>query len=492
MKDHIYAVIDLGSNSFHMAVMQEDNGRILVVDRIKEMVQLGYGLLDGGGIDPIVRERALHCLRKFRERLVNISPENRRAVGTLTLRKMKDPTFIQEAEAALGMPIDIISGREEARLIYLGVSQYANVTDRDLFVMDIGGGSTEFILGREETIKEAYSRDVGCVNMTRKFFADGQFTQEKFEQAMTFVESELQSLRYLIPYQDAYFIGASGTIRTISELLPFIGLQDEFITREALKRLARKFIDLGTNKKIAKFFDLNELRADVMVAGLVILKAAFKVLSISEMSITNVALREGMLFDLLGRIHQKDRREETISSLITRIGADEGQARRVAITSLKLAKMLKDPEGHKINLEDAALRYLKWASYLHEIGLSISHHRQYKHAAYLVEHADLDGFSKQDQKILATIIYNHQRKIDLDDFKGMPEYVLLITLLLRVSVLFNRGRYLQESPDVEVVVTDREIKLSFSKGWLREHPLFKEDLHSEQKFLHQAGIALNW
>src|SRR5699024_331175 len=153
MKDHIYAVIDLGSNSFHMAVMQEDNGRILVLDRIKEMVQLGYGLLDGGGIDPIVRERALHCLRKFRERLANIAPENCRAVGTLTLRKMKDPSFIQEAEAALGMPIDIISGREEARLIYLGVSQYANVTDKDLFVMDIGGGSTEFILGRENTIK---------------------------------------------------------------------------------------------------------------------------------------------------------------------------------------------------------------------------------------------------------------------------------------------------------------------------------------------------
>ena len=492
MKDHIYAVIDLGSNSFHMAVMQEDNGRILVLDRIKEMVQLGYGLLDGGGIDPIVRERSLHCLRKFRERLANIASENCRAVGTLTLRKMKDPSFIQEAEAALGMPIDIISGREEARLIYLGVSQYANVTGKDLFVMDIGGGSTEFILGRENTIKEAYSRDVGCVNMTRKFFPDGEISQAAYDQALIYVASELQSLRYLMPYQDACFVGASGTIRTIGELLSYIGLQDELITGEALKRLARKFVDLGSNKKIAKFFDLSELRADVMPAGLVILQSAFKILSIKEMSVTNVALREGMLFDLLGRVQQKDRRDETISSLITRIGADEDQARRVAITSLKLAKMLKDPAGNKVNLEDVALRYLKWASYLHEIGLSISHHRQYKHAAYLVEHADLDGFSKQDQKILATIIYNHQRKIDLDDFVGMPEYVLLITLLLRVSVLFNRGRYLQESPDVEVVVADREIKLSFGKGWLRDHPLFKEDLHSEQKFLHQAGIALNW
>lgn len=492
MKDHIYAVIDLGSNSFHMAVMQEDNGRILVLDRIKEMVQLGYGLLEGGGVDPIVRERALHCLRKFRERLVNIAPKNCRAVGTLTLRKMKDPTFIREAEEALGMPIDIISGREEARLIYLGVSQYANVSDRDLFVMDIGGGSTEFILGRENNIKEAYSRDVGCVNMTRKFFPEGDITQASYNQAMMFVQSEIQSLRYLMPYQDACFIGASGTIRTIGELLSYIGLQDELITSEALKRLARKFIDLGSNKKIAKFFDLSDLRADVMPAGLVVLQSAFEVLAIKEMSVINVALREGMMLDLLGRVHQKDRRDETIGSLITRIGADEAQARRVAITSLKLAKMLKDTEGNKVHLSDAALRYLKWASYLHEVGLSISHHRQYKHAAYLVEHADLDGFSKQDQKILSTIIYNHQRKIDLDDFKGMPDYVLLITLLLRVSVLFNRGRYLQESPDVEIVVTNSQIKLSFGKGWLRDHPLFKEDLHAEQKFLHQAGIALNW
>ena len=154
--------------------------------------------------------------------------------------------------------------------------------------------------------------------------------------------------------------------------------------------------------------------------------------------------------------------------------------------------MLKDPEGHRIILEEPALRYLKWASYLHEIGLSISHHRQYKHAAYLVEHADLDGFSKQDQKILATIIRHHQRKIDLDEYEDMPDYVLLVTLLLRVSVLFNRGRYLQESPNIEIVLTDHEIRLSFEPGWMKEHPLFKEDLHSEQRFLRQAGIELSW
>lgn len=492
MDDNIYAVIDLGSNSFHMAVMQEDNGRILVVDRIKEMVQLGYGLLDGGKIDSIVRERALHCLRMFRERLVNIAPKNRRAVGTLTLRKVKDPTFIKELEEALGMPIDIISGREEARLIYLGVSQYVHVPGRDLFVMDIGGGSTEFILGRENTIKTAYSREVGCVNMTRRFFAEGEFTQEAYDQAVMFVEAELQSLRYLIPYQDAVFVGASGTIKTIGTLITFLGFDDEVITTESLKRLVSKFISLGTTKKIAKFFDISDLRADVIGAGLIILQAAFKILSIAEMTATGVALREGMLFDLLGRIHQKDRRDETISSLILRLGADEGQARRVAITSLKLAKMLRDPEGERVNISDEGLRYLKWASYLHEIGLTISHHRHYRHSAYLVEHADLDGFSKQDQKILSTIIRNHQRKIDVDAFSGLPSYAFLITLLLRISVLFNRGRYMQESPNVDIVITQDQIRLSFEKGWLKEHPLFKEDLHAEQKFLGQAGIDLKW
>lgn len=492
MNDNIYAVIDLGSNSFHMAVMQEDNGRILVVDRIKEMVQLGYGLLDGGKIDPTVRERALHCLRMFRERLVTISPQNRRAVGTLTLRKVKDPSFIREVEAALGMPVDIISGREEARLIYLGVSQYIHVPDRDLFVMDIGGGSTEFILGHGNSIKAAYSRDVGCVNMTRRFFAEGDFSQASYDHAFMFIESELQSLRYLIPDTDAVCVGASGTIKTIGTLITYLGFDAEVITAESLKRLARKFIALGTTKKIAKFFDISDLRADVIGAGLIILQAAFKVLAIKEMTATSVALREGMLFDLLGRVHQKDRRDETISSLITRLGADEAQARRVAITSLKLAKLLKNVEGERIVIEDEGLRYLKWASYLHEIGLSISHHRHYKHSAYLVEHADLDGFSKQDQKVLSAIIRNHQRKIDLDAFEGLPSYTLLITLLLRVSVLFNRGRYLQESPNVGIVISREEITLTFEKGWLKDHPLFKEDLHAEQKFLKQAGIDLKW
>lgn len=486
----LYAVIDLGSNSFHMAVMQEDNGRIMVVDRVKEMVQLGYGLKSGGKVDEVVKERALHCLRKFRERLANILPENRRAVGTLTLRKMKDPGFIREAENALGMPIDIISGREEARLIYLGVSQYVHEENEELFVIDIGGGSTEFILGVNEEIKAAYSREVGCVNMTRKFFPDGEFTQKGYDKAIVWIESELQSLRYLMPYRDAYFVGASGTIKTINVLTEYLGMHDEEVTFEALKRLIRKFIALGTTKRIAKFFDISDERANVVGAGLVILQAIFKVLDIKQMGVTSVSLREGMLFDLLGRVQQKDRRDETIQSVVKRFGADENQARRVAITSAKIAKIVEQETGQE--LSEPAMRYLKWASMLHEIGLAVSHHRHYRHSAYLIEHADLDGFSKQDQKILATIIHNHQRKIDLDDFANLPPYTLLITLILRFAVLFNRGRYLQKAPNFKIAIQGTEIDVSFEDGWLRDHPLFREDLKSEKKILKRAGISLTW
>ncbi len=486
----LYAVIDLGSNSFHMAVMQEDNGRIMVVDRVKEMVQLGYGLKSGGKVDAVVKERALHCLRKFRERLVNIPPENSRAVGTLTLRKMKDPEFIREAEAALGLPIDIISGREEARLIYLGVSQYVHEENEELFVIDIGGGSTEFILGVNDEIKAAYSREVGCVNMTRKFFPDGEFTQKGYNKAIIWIESELQSLRYLMPYRDAYFVGASGTIKTINVLTEYLGMQDEEVTFEAIKRLIRKFIALGSTKRIAKFFDISDERANVVGAGLVILQAIFKVLDIKQMGVTSVSLREGMLFDLLGRVQQKDRRDETIQSVVKRFGADENQARRVAITSAKIAKIVEQETGQA--LSEAALRYLKWASLLHEIGLAVSHHRHYRHSAYLIEHADLDGFSKQDQKILATIIHNHQRKIDLEDFENLPPYTLMITLILRFAVLFNRGRYLQKAPNFKIAIQGTEIDVSFEEGWLRDHPLFREDLKSEKKILKRAGIALTW
>lgn len=487
MSNQLYAVIDLGSNSFHMAVMEEDNGRILVVDRVRDMVQLGYGLEKDGTLLPQTREKALNCLRKFNERLANIDRDNIRAVGTLTLRKMKDPTFLKEAEGALGVPIEIISGREEARLIYLGVSQYVHAAEKELFVIDIGGGSTELILGETSGIKRAFSKEVGCVNIAKLFFKKGTFTQKQMDRALLHIERELHDLTYLMRYQDAYFVGASGTIKTILELSEYLGFQEEFITLEAIERLTQKLLTLKYEDKIARFFDLSPERASVMGAGLLILYTLFNVLSIKKMAITSAALREGMLFDLLGRVQKQDRRDKTIASLVARFGADEAQAIRVRDTSMMIAKVIDSPL-----MDETALRFLGWASLCHEIGLAVSHHRHFKHSAYLIEHADLDGFSHQDQKILATIIYNHQRKFEFEDFESLSQFAPIVTMILRMAVLFNRGRYTRNVPDFNMRIGKRNVKLYFQEGWLKAHPLVLEDLKYEEKQLKKADIKLAW
>ncbi len=484
----ILGVVDLGSNSFHLAIIQEDNGRLVVIDRIKFMVQLAYGLTEDKQILPEFRERALNCLAQFGERLSGLNRKNIRVVGTNTLRLLKDKSFIKEAEARLGTTIDIISGKEEARLIYLGVIQYIDFICDRVLVIDIGGGSTEIILGSKSKIIESASLEIGCVSLSKRFFSDDKISKKNIRAAEFYIEHELLPIHALIKGDLCQVLGASGTIQSLQEMIVQENLSEEYVTYESLVQLLKRFTSLGSAKAIAYRFDVSMERARVICAGLLILKYLLKLLNISQLQAVDTALREGVLLDLLGRIHKEDMRDLTIESLVHRFGANLDHAKRVETTALYMANkiILED------NLATAPLRYLTWASLLHEIGLSISYHRYYRHSAYLVEHADLDGFSRQDQKILARILYNHKRTINLDDFEYLPPFALILSLILRFSVLLHRSREPFPLPEFDFSYEKQTLKFKFPHGWLDAHPLVHQDFIEETRWLKEADFKIHW
>ncbi|GAA5099036.1 Ppx/GppA phosphatase family protein [Wohlfahrtiimonas larvae] len=488
MDEKILGVVDLGSNSFHLAIVQEDNGRLVVIDRMKSMVQLAYGLTEDKQLLPEAREKALNCLAQFGERLAEIDRHNIRVVGTNTLRQLKDKSFIREAEKALGVPIEIISGREEARLIYLGVIQYVDLHDQLALVIDIGGGSTELVLGDKDKILRASSLEIGCVRLSKQFFIDDKISKKQVQSASLYLENELLPFNSNLTTEPCQYFGASGTIKTLREMILQENLGEDNITIEALKKLLKILLSLGTVRAIERRFDLTTERARVICGGLLILKAVMEKFSINDIQAVDTALREGIILDLLGRIHKEDMRDLTIESLVHRFGANIEQAKRVEVTSLYMA--------NKINLSTELLtdpkRYLSWASLLHEIGLAISYHRHYKHSAYLIEHADLDGFSRTDQKIIAAILYNHKRRFNLDDFEYLPDFVVPLTLILRLSVLLHRSREPQPMPEFDFSYEKKQISLKFPQGWIEEHPLIQQDLELEREWLEEFKLDINW
>lgn len=488
MDEKILGVVDLGSNSFHLAIVQEDNGRLVVIDRMKSMVQLAYGLTSDKQILPEVKEKALVCLAQFGERLAEIDRQNIRVVGTNTLRQLKDKSFIHEAESALGVPIEIISGKEEARLIYLGVIQYVDLRDQLALVIDIGGGSTELVLGDKDKIIRSNSLEIGCVRLSRQFFSDDKISKKQVQAASLFLENELLPINKHLTTDACQYFGASGTIKTLREMIEQEDLGDNRITTESLRQLLKILLSLGTVRAIERRFDLSTERARVICAGLLILKAIMIEFNLDIVQPVDTALREGIILDLLGRIHKEDMRDLTIESLVHRFGANLEQAKRVEATSIYMA--------NKIDLLTRQLtepqRYLSWASLLHEIGLAISYHRHYKHSAYLIEHADLDGFSRTDQKIIATILYNHKRRFNLDDFEYLPDFVIPLTLILRISVLLHRNREPQPMPDFDFTYEKKKITLTFPKNWIETHPLIQQDLEFEREWLKEFNLNIEW
>ncbi len=487
----LIAAIDLGSNSFHMILARTDQGEIRVLERLGDKVQLAAGLNEQRQLSEDAMQRGLDCLRRFAQ-LINGLPQGAvRIVGTNALREaVNRNTFIQRAEALLGHPVEVISGREEARLIYLGVSHFLADTPGKRLVADIGGGSTEFIVGQrfEPLLRE--SLQMGCVSFTQRFFRDGKITPARYAQAYTAARLELMGIEHALRrlgWQVA--VGASGTIRAVGLAIKAAGLGSGEVNLEGLAWLKRKLFKLGEVEKL----DLDGIKPDrrsIFPAGLAILEAIFDAFELQQMIHSEGALREGVLYDLIGRHHHEDVRERTLSALMERYHVDLEQAARVESKALSaLGQVARDWE-----LDDEWHRdLLLWAARVHEIGLDIAHYHYHKHGAYLIEHSDLAGFSRQDQQMLALLVRGHRRNIPKDRFAEFgAEGVKLMRLcvLLRFAILFHHIRGTREMPQVQLRAQGQQLQIRFPEGWLEANPLTQADFAQEAEWLARVGFAL--
>lgn len=485
------AAVDLGSNSFHMIVMQRSDGRLQVVDKIKESIRMAAGLGEDNRLSEEAMDRAIDCLLRFGQRLREMPKGSVRIVGTNTLRKAKNSEeFLARAEEAVGHPIDIISGREEARLIYLGVSHSLEDDSKSRLVMDIGGGSTEFILGQQFKSKKAESLHMGCVVFSHKYFKKGFIDLRSMHKAELAALMELETIekRYQkMGWETA--IGASGTIIAIRNVIVAKGWSEDGITLEALSKLKKYLIDAEHVENI----DLEGLATDrtaIFPGGVAILSAAFKSLNIERMYVSDGALREGVIYDLLGRIGKEDVREGTVETLEQHYRTNLEQADRVE----KLALDFLEQPSQDWKLSENQ-QHLRWAARLHEIGTAISYSQYHKHGFYLLSNLDMSGFSRRDQQMLATIVRGHRRKFPLLEMGELaPSYRMVaeqLCVLLRLSVVLHRGQSDVALPEIKLKTNEKKIKLIFPENWLEDHPLTKADLNQESEYLKVAGYQLS-
>ncbi len=487
----LIAAIDLGSNSFHMVLAKTDQREIRILERIGEKVQLAAGISAELDLQDDAIERGLDCLRRFAQ-LIHGLPEGAvRVVGTSSLRVAHNrQIFIQRAEEILGHDVDVISGREEARLIYLGVSHTLADTPDKRLVVDIGGGSTEFIIGQQFESQLRGSLQMGCVSFTQRFFKDGKVTHARYQQAYTAARLELmeleQSLRRL-GWQET--VGASGTIRSVSQALAAAGQSNGEINSEGLTWLKRQVLEIGDINKI-EIAGVKPERNAILPAGLAIIEAIFDALSIEQMKPCDGALREGVLYDLLGRHQHEDVRERSIQALMERSHVDIEHAQKVECKALQALEQVA--EAWQLN-EEWHADILSWATRVHEVGLDIAHYHYHKHGAYLVEHSDLSGFSRQDQQMLALLVRGHRRNIPKDRFNEFTEdgqQLLLLCILLRFSILLHHIRGSQEVPELELIPNINSLHIRFPKDWLANNPLTVADFEKEAGWLERINFVL--
>lgn len=492
-EDELMAAIDIGSNSFHLAIARLDHGEVRKVVSMSEKVQLAAGLDEHNILGAAAERRGLECLSRFVARLDSVPSKRIRIVATNALRQAKNANdFIKRANEILPKPIEIIAGQEEARLIYLGVS-HTNASSDKRLVIDIGGGSTEFIIGQGFDPLLTQSLQMGCVAFTKKFFADGQITKEAFNQAITAARKEILAING--QYQKVGWssvIGSSGTIKAIRNVLVAEGWADEqeCITYKGVKKLEKLLISIGDVNDI-ELEGVKEHRKAVFPAGVAVLRAAMKVLGIETIAYSDGALREGVMYDMLGRFASEDVRDRSVLALLKRYSVDKKQAKQVVKTSRQLFEQAKDSLG--LTSDDADL--LRRSAFLHEIGLAISHSNYHRHSAYLLEHSDIPGFSQVDQKRMAQLVLNHRRKLKTDTLEQTcqigGDQLVYLCLLLRIAVLTHHSRSAHRAPTLQLKITDTthwQIRVTNPN----EHYAFLvADLKEEVEAFAKWGIKLS-
>ncbi len=480
------AAVDLGSNSFHLQVARVMGEQIYPLDALREPIRLGAGLNDDKMLDEPTQARAIECLSRFGERLRGLPRGAVRAVGTNALRVAKNArSFLKRAEAALGVPIEVIAGREEARLIYLGVAHSLPMSHEPRLVVDIGGGSTEFIIGARLKPLRLDSLYMGCVSYSLRFFPDGRVTRANMKAAELAARTELQTMAANFSrdhWQEA--VASSGTARTLAQVMQALQLGDGSITPNGLDALRARVLKAGEFERLG-VAGLRPDRVAVLPGGLAIMNAVVRELKVPQITIASGALRQGLLWDLLGRVHHHDMRDVTAAQLMQRYHVDSAQAKRVGTLACELLHQVVDEDQ-----AEAADRFLGWAAKLHEIGITIAYSGYHRHSAYILRNADMPGFSRMEQERLALLVLAHRGQLKKLRESGVSDDDWPLVAALRLAVLFNRSRVKIDLPALRLRMNGTSFTLTVPEDWLAENPLTETALRNEMQQWRGSGGGL--
>jgi exopolyphosphatase/guanosine-5'-triphosphate,3'-diphosphate pyrophosphatase len=479
----MYAAVDLGSNSFRLHIGKHDGGAIRVVKSLRDPIRLAAGLDGRGNLTDAAMQGALACLRNFRIALAAYELDAVRVVATSAMRVAgNSAAFLPAAEEAIGYPIEIISGEEEGRLIYMGVSNSLARTangERRL-VMDIGGGSTELILGRGQDIERVESFSIGTVKQSLSFFIGGRIDGPSFEAAILSARSHFED--GAPPYAPQHWktaYGSSGTIRTIADIIARNNLGKGDLSLASLDALKRRFIEFGHVSRI----DMPGLRPDragTIVGGLAILIGLFSELDIPVMLPIEAGLRMGVMWDLYLRSTKRDRREQSVRAYMQKFHVDEGRAGRVAADAVAMYALLKP-------VSDGYVKPLRWSGLLHEVGMVISQTGYHKHAAYIVENADLPGFTTREQKTMSRLILAQKGNLrKVGEALADPDFAKAV-LALRLAILFMHSRIEADFNQLRLRMKSR-IELEIKRDWVAHHPTVSFWIEKEQELWDEVGV----
>jgi len=491
MPNNHFAVLDLGSNSFHMIVaLIDQNNNLQILDKLKDRSRLAAGLDSQKNLTYEAQEKALSYFKQYAERLKDFENGCVRCVATDTFRKAKNgQSFLEVAEDTLGWPIEIISGIEEARLIYKGVS-HDYPSQRRRLVIDIGGGSTELIIGTGPTPLELVSSKMGCVSWQQKYFPHNKYTPENFQSAIDGARQVLSS--YVRRYRDMGWqeaIGTSGTIRAIGDIMVETNRSDSSITKQNLNWLVEELTNCQSIENIP-WHCVSESRREVLAGGVSILLGVMEALRIQKLKPVNSALREGVLVEMVGRLFGEDIREQTVQSMARRFSLQEQQRSQVEKTALQFFHSVQDE--WRMNDEDENI--LRWAAQLHEIGLSIAFRSYHKHGGYIIKNADMAGFSTPQQAELALLIHTHRGKIKLQEleeqFLTLDERLRRLIAIIRISTRLHRRRSPKPQPFIPLNADGNHLQMLLPVDYLLSKPLTAADLHIEINELAKLGIHL--
>jgi len=480
------ASVDLGSNSFHLQVARVVDGQIFPLDALREPVRLGAGLNSDKILSAESQQRALDCLARFGQRLRGLAPDDVRVVGTNTFRIAKNiDAFLPAAQDALGFPIEVVAGREEARLIYLGVAHSLPPSRARRLVVDIGGGSTECIIGQSYRPIRLESLYMGCVSYTLRYFPDGTVTAEAMQRARLAALTELEVVAHeFSPADWSQAVGSSGSARALSQIIgESSGLDEGVITLDGLESLVRRGIRNGGFDP-RDYPQVRPDRVQVLAAGLAIMCSVFEAFGIERMVPAEGAMRQGILYDMLGRLGEKDLRGVTVSQFQRRYQVDVAQAAAVEKTALAI---LGELDGG----DESIRQQLRWAADLHELGLSVEHSGYHKHSSYILRNADMPGFSRAEQEALANLVLGHRGKLGKVAPSLRHDLRRAQIVALRLATLLHRSRHPLDAVPLGLLGCDQSlIRVCLDSEWLEAHPLTQAALEEEVRQWQLVGCEL--